>query len=452
MSLDRLKWLTIILPIMFMAAIQVCLILILEPILGSTLGHWVALGVVAAAVVAFSTIVFRVLNAMQREIIEQHDQSQALYEIGLKITSLQDIQQILRFIVERAREMLGSEAAALCLAHGNGGGLTMVDCSGPREAFLRLPSPVPPFPVTFLNDDEVPPAAAASAGCHAMEGGYRACHLSAPLVVGSSRVGELCVSGRTARQFSGRQRELLAGMADMAAIAINNARLLERERYVAVLEERERLAQEMHDSLAQVLGYLHLKAQATKRHLNGGELARADDELADMASLAHEAYLDVREAILGLRETVSPSRGIIGTLREYLLKFRRQAGITAEIEVEGDLEPQFPPEAEVQLIRVIQEALTNIRKHARANEARIRIASGPTEIGISIEDKGRGFDTAILTDEMPRFGVRTMRERVERVGGRFQIESSPGHGTTVRIYLPVVKGQDNGSNSDPSGR
>src|SRR3972149_4538466 len=222
MSLDRLKWLTIILPIIFLAALP-----------------------------------------------------------------------ILRFIVEQAREMLGSETAALCLAHGNGGGLTMVDCSGPRQAFHRLPSPVPPFPGTFLNDDEVP-AIMTNPDCHAIEGGYRACHLSASLVVGSSRVGELCVSGRAARQFSSRQRELLAGMAGRAALALNNARLLERERYVAVLEERERLAQEMHDSLAQVLGYLHLKAQATKRHLNGGELVRADDELTDMASLAQEAYLDVR--------------------------------------------------------------------------------------------------------------------------------------------------------------
>src|SRR3990172_1502642 len=225
MSLDRLKWLTIILPIGFMAAIQACLMLILEPSLGSTLGHWVALGIIAAAVVAFSTIVFRVLNGMQREII----------------------QQILRFIVEQARERLGSEAAALCLAHGNGGGLTMVDCSGPREAFHRLPSPVPPFPVTFLNDDEVP-AMMTNPNCHAIGGGSRACPLSASLVVGSSRVGELCVSGRPPRQFSGRQRELLAGMADMAAIAINNARLLERERHGAVLEGRERLGQEMHDS------------------------------------------------------------------------------------------------------------------------------------------------------------------------------------------------------------
>src|SRR3972149_10751045 len=146
MSLDRLKWTTIILPILFMAALQACLMLLLEPTLGSTMGHWVALGVVAIGVVAFSTLIFRILNAMQREIIEQHEQAQTLYEIGLKITSLQDIQQILRFIVDQAREMLGGETAALCLAHGNGGGLTLVGCSGPREAFHPLPAPRPPLP------------------------------------------------------------------------------------------------------------------------------------------------------------------------------------------------------------------------------------------------------------------------------------------------------------------
>src|SRR3989304_3726744 len=123
MSLDRLKWLTIILPILFMAAIQACLMLFLEPTLGSTLGHWVALGVIAAAVIAFSTLVFRVLNGMQREIIEQNEQAQALYEIGLKITSLQDIQQILRFIVEQARAGLGRPPAGRpgWLPAGDGG-------------------------------------------------------------------------------------------------------------------------------------------------------------------------------------------------------------------------------------------------------------------------------------------------------------------------------------------
>src|SRR3990172_6181367 len=412
MSLDRLKWLTIILPLIFVAVIQFCVMLVLEPVLGSTAGHWLAFAIIAVGVIVFSTSVFRVLGEMQRKILKQNEEAQALYEIGLEITSLQGVQKILRSIVERSREMLGSETAALCLAGGNGGGLTLVDCSGPREAFRRPPTPVPPFSGTLLVEPEAAAAPAGSSPCLALADGYRSCHLSAPLVVGNSRVGELCVASRAARQFSEQQRGLLAGVADMAAIAINNARLLERERYVAVLEERERLAQEMHDSLAQVLGYLHLKAQAAKRHLDGGQPARANDELAEMASLAHEAYVDVREAILGLRETVSPTRGIVGTLREYLQKFARQAGIAAELEVEGDAAPQFPPEAEVQLVRVIQEALTNVRKHAKANRAWVRIASLPSEIGISIEDKGRGFDPVILNEDGPRFGLRTMRERV----------------------------------------
>ena len=116
MSLDRLKWLTMLLPLVFVTAIQLCMMLILEPALGSTAGHWLAFAIIGVGVIAFSSIVFKVLGEMQRKILRQNEQAQALYEIGLEIMSLQGIQKILRPIVERARVILGSEAVAICLA------------------------------------------------------------------------------------------------------------------------------------------------------------------------------------------------------------------------------------------------------------------------------------------------------------------------------------------------
>jgi signal transduction histidine kinase len=295
MNLNRLKWSTIIFPIVFLVALQTFTIYLLEPQLGEIPGHLLASGIVAAGVVIFASVVFKVLDSMQQEIARQH------------------------------------------------------------------------------------------------------------------------------------------------------AQLLEDQRHMAVLEERERLAGEMHDSLAQVLGYVHLKAQATKRVLARQDVTKAEEELEDIASLAHEAYLDVREAILGLRETVSPAGGLVGTLRQYLQKFSRQAGIRAELEVQGDGALQFSPDAEVQLVRVIQEALTNVRKHANADRAWIRIGRHNGEVSINIEDNGQGFDPALVRANGQRFGVRIMRERVETVGGRFEIESSPGNGTKVRICLAPAEGDGNGS-------
>jgi signal transduction histidine kinase len=267
---------------------------------------------------------------------------------------------------------------------------------------------------------------------------YCASHLSVPLLVGTSVIGALCVSSRTPQHFSEHHREPLARLADLAAIAINNARLLEGERNLAVREERDRLAREMHDSLAQVLGSLHLKAQAAQRTLSRQDVVGAEAKLNEVTSLAHEAYVDVREAIQGLRQTVSPRMGIIVILREYLQKFSGQSGIKVELSVEEDAMPQFSPEVEVQLIRVIQEALTNVRKHANADTAWVRVRRGDVDFSICIEDNGEGFEPGLIHGSAGhRFGVQIMRERIEKVGGRFGIDSGPGRGTRVQICLPL---------------
>jgi len=201
---------------------------------------------------------------------------------------------------------------------------------------------------------------------------------------------------------------------------------------VAVLEERERLAREMHDSLAQVLGYLHLKSETALRKLSVKDITRTEDELREMAALAREAYADVREAILGLRETVSQQRGFVDVLKEYTVKFSQQAGVPTKVETRGRETLELAPEAEVQLMRVIQEALTNVRKHASARSACVRVDQ-QDGLRITIEDDGKGFDPGALDNDRDRFGLFTMRERVERVGGRLEIDSAVGRGTRVCV-------------------
>ena len=156
-----------------------------------------------------------------------------------------------------------------------------------------------------------------------------------------------------------------------------------------------------------------------------------------MVSLAQKAYLDVREFILGLRESVSTKGGLEGTLSEYLRKVGQQAGVATHLEIEEEHLPVSSPEVEVQIVRVIQEALTNVRRHARAKRCWIRLGQCDGSLRIAVEDDGRGFEPAHLDPENHQhLGLRIMRQRVERLGGRLEIDSAPGRGTRLLVYLP----------------
>jgi len=374
-------------------------------------------------------------GALYEDVVRRQQTAQALYAIAVEITSLENAQEVLWPIAERAREMLRADAVAVSLLDPAREGLTLAAHSGRPEAFRSPHATGAWFPVG-AGESQAVHSDAHGSGCPIADPSFT--RYSAPLCAGAERIGELSVAVADSRRFNEEEQRLLGGMADLAAIAVQKSRLLHRERQVAVLEERERLAREMHDSLAQVLGYLHLKSETALRKLRANELLKTEEELLEIATLAREAYADVREAILGLRETVSAGRSFVDTLREYLLKFSRQAGVPVGLDVDGDEDIDLGPEAEVQLMRVIQEALTNVRKHANASRAKVSINRDHTEAAIVVEDDGQGFDASLFrqTDVMS-FGLSTMQERVERVGGRLTVDSSPSEGTKVKIFVPV---------------
>ena len=220
-------------------------------------------------------------------------------------------------------------------------------------------------------------------------------------------------------------------------MAIENARLNEQLHSMATLEERERIGRELHDGLAQVLGYLHLKSEAMEGLLSSGQAAEAQVLLHDIQKVAREAYGDVRESILGLRTTITPGVGFIPALTEYLHKFSQQSGICARLVIGDDVEMKFAPVAEIQLLRIIQEALTNVRKHSQASKAWVRFEADEQRAVITVEDDGRGFDPLrVGQDGREHFGLQTMRERAQGIGGTLHISTQPGQGVRVTVQLP----------------
>jgi two-component system nitrate/nitrite sensor histidine kinase NarX len=260
--------------------------------------------------------------------------------------------------------------------------------------------------------------------------------LARPLRGADGFLGELCVVRTSGVPFTARERDLLGALADLAAIAVGTARLRQNEEQFAIVAERDRIARELHDSIAQVLGVIHLRLRGLEPEVADAPGNGVATEISELADIADEAYKDVREAILGLRETVGQPEGLEGALREYLRKYSRQTGIEATLHCDGDARRALSPRSEVQLLRVVQEALTNVRKHAGARHVTVSLATSDSLVTLAVADDGAGFDPGRLEESLDHgFGMASMRERVEQIGGALAVHTAPGIGTRIEVRL-----------------
>jgi signal transduction histidine kinase len=174
-----------------------------------------------------------------------------------------------------------------------------------------------------------------------------------------------------------------------------------------------------------------------------GQIAQADLHLARLAAVAQDAHADAREYILGVKVGGSPEQGFLPTLAQYLQRFGQGCGLHTELIVPQALGGiTFEPAVEVQLLRIVQEALTNVRKHACARAVQVSFAVQGGQARIVVEDDGRGFDPALLpAGDGPTFGLHIMRERAEEAGGNLQVVSAPGQRTQVIVQVPLREGE-----------
>jgi len=240
------------------------------------------------------------------------------------------------------------------------------------------------------------------------------------------------------RTFTDEQVDLAQGIALAVAPAIENARLHEQVRQLAIVEERERLAREMHDDLSQVLATVNWRAATIDRLLSGGQVAEARAGLRDLKEIAKQGYADVREAIFSLRSSASLESEFLPALEKYLKEYQAHNGLDVELVVDAGSSPHFPVDVRLQIIRIVQESLSNVCQHAGASRVGLFFRQDGEGVQLCVEDNGRGFDvTGVEGGERHRFGLSIMRERAASVGGELEIDSRPGQGTRVVLRLPL---------------
>ncbi len=231
------------------------------------------------------------------------------------------------------------------------------------------------------------------------------------------------------------------------------AQIIEQQRSLAMLHEREQLARELHDSAAQVLGYADFQLEAISNHIQDGRavlsvgpavdasthLAEAGVQLTRLRRIVEDAQADMREYILNLRSAPSERQPLFATLRCYLDGFSQNYDIQTELSIAPGLqEGNFALATQLQLLRIIQEALSNARKHGAAKCVQVTIEAQNSLAHISIHDNGHGFDAGSKGgDTGHHFGLRFMRERAEQIGGTLRVVSAPGQGTCVIVDVPM---------------
>jgi signal transduction histidine kinase len=247
-------------------------------------------------------------------------------------------------------------------------------------------------------------------------------------------IGGLWLGRAVNAPFSASDRMVAESLAQQMSIAIEHAMMTAQIQSGAIVEERARLAREMHDGLSQILGFLSLEMQSLELLVKQGKIDETLAELSRARTRIRDAQAEVRENILNLRTALSRDGEAIPFLREYIKDFGAQTGIEIHIDDSEVQKISLMPICEVQLVRIMQEALTNVRLHADANHVWVKFHQNMGKLCVDIEDDGVGF---VETELKKHFGLKSMRERTESVKGWLNIDSRPGHGTRITLCLPM---------------
>jgi signal transduction histidine kinase len=432
----RRRWIAVASAVLFVGAVVALSDTVFDAFLPFPFHTLLVVSVVAVVVATGAIYSFRLIDRLHQDLRDRNAVLEsrnavlrAVYDVSLAVSGRADPARTIASIIDHARTLLGAEGALLAM-DGPGGGLR-----------LRAVSAAP----GVLNGED-----AAGGQIMAVDEDDLGCYLrvgfqiglTAPVGHGARRVGALgiVVEAGSRRRFDREEVETLTALATQLGLALEAARLQDELQLLAVQGERERIAREMHDGLSQVLGYVNTKSQAVEEMLAAGRVAEARAQLAELAAAARSVYIDVREAILTLAPPAQSDRGVAAALEDYAARYAESSKLAVRFDAGPEaVETPLSAAAQAEIFSIAREALTNVRKHARAQRVTIGFSRVANELVLTIADDGVGFDADLLAagpERWPHFGLAGMRERAEAIGAAITWHST-SNGTVVELQVPV---------------
>ena len=438
----RWRQLGVWLPVAFVAVASVVAVLGVGRFLSDVGVVLLITALTALGAAAFSSWVFRVLGRAQRETEQRARELAAINEASLALSSDLDLASVLQRVVDLSREVTGARYGALALL-GEDGKIEQFLASGisqqERARIGRLPEGKGLLGVVMqegetLRIDRIvdDPRSAGFPPHHPVMTSF----IGLPIMYEERIVGDLYLTDKNGGQaFTQQDEEMLRAFAAHAAVAIENARLYHRVQDLAVLEERDRIGMDLHDGVIQSLYATGLTLENSLEDLKE-DPALVQPQLQKAIQDLNQTIADIRSYIFNLRPAVLADTDLAGAVGGLLQELKVNALLDVRLIEEPEACRGLSEEQIAALFHVVQESLTNVRKHAQAASVTARLEQWNGIFRMTITDDGVGFDPARLGSGQ---GLHNMRERVEALGGRLQVESANGEGTRLTVELPLAK-------------
>ncbi len=383
-----------------------------------------------------------------RNLTEKNRELEILYAISGLLHEPGDVDDLCRSFLRRVQAMLGADASSVRLLDSGGKNLCITVSEDLDEDFLANEAALPCGDCmcgiaaarnqTFFSDRDNRSATMTRETCR--EAGYPAISATA-ITVNKRPLGVYNLYFSRDKALGDSDRKLLEALGQQLGTAIDNVSLHARERELAVSEERNLLARELHDSIAQGLAFLNLQVQMLEGAISSNDHNDMAQILTRIRQAVQESYDDIRELLVHFRTRIG-QQNLDAAIEAALRRLAEQTGIATHFDVQGD-GAALDPETETQLLYIVQEALSNVRKHANARVVRIWLRRGLEGLSVSVRDDGIGFDDVdTASDNQTHIGLHIMRERAMRIGGQILIRSACGKGTEIRLDLPRKQQED----------